>query len=72
MNIRKLFFRSLPDSQTTKRNVEVFDTLDLLAQAIQHISDHGQHLTRYYGWYSNGSRGERAGRMAPLNRPHPT
>ncbi|MFP4686949.1 MAG: transposase [bacterium] len=42
------------------RNFEVFDPLDFLAQVTQHIPDKGQHLTRYYGWYSNVARGKRA------------
>jgi len=33
---------------------------NFLAQVTQHIPDKGQHLTRYYGWYSNVSRGKRA------------
>jgi hypothetical protein len=53
-------WRARPDSETTTRNFEVFDPLDFLAQATQHIPDRGQHLTRYYGWYSNKSRGMRA------------
>jgi hypothetical protein len=49
-------WRARPDSETTKRNFGIFDPLDFLAQVTQHIPDHGQHLTRYYGWYSNVSR----------------
>ncbi|MEO2017109.1 MAG: transposase [Fuerstiella sp.] len=33
--------------------------LDCLAEFTQHIPDKGSHLTRYYGWYSNKSRGVR-------------
>jgi predicted nucleic acid-binding Zn ribbon protein len=43
-----------------KRNFQVFDPLDFLAEVTQHIPDPGEHLIRYYGWYSNKSRGRRA------------
>ena len=26
---------------------------------LQHVPDKGEHLVRYYGWYSNRRRGER-------------
>jgi len=53
-------WRALPQERTITRNFEVFDPLDFLAQVTQHIPDKGQHLTRYYGWYSNVARGKRA------------
>ena len=40
-----------------KRNFQVFDPLDFLAEVTQHIPDPGEHLIRYYGFYSNKSRG---------------
>ncbi len=40
-----------------KRNFQVFDPLDFLAEVTQHIPDTGEHLIRYYGFYSNKSRG---------------
>jgi hypothetical protein len=33
--------------------------LDFLAEFTQHIPPKGAHLVRYYGWYSNKSRGLR-------------
>jgi hypothetical protein len=45
------------------RNFQVFDPLDFLAEVTQHIPDRGDHLVRYYGWYSNKSRGQRAHRQ---------
>jgi hypothetical protein len=36
-----------------KRNFEVFSALDWLAALTAHIPNHGEHLVRYYGWYSN-------------------
>ena len=41
------------------RNFEVFDPLDFLAETTQHIPNKGEHQIRYYGWYSNKSRGVR-------------
>ena len=42
------------------RNFEVFDPLDFLAEITQHIPDPGMQMIRYYGWYSNKMRGQRA------------
>ena len=35
------------------RNFQVFDPLDFLAEVTQHLPEPGEHLIRYYGWYSN-------------------
>ncbi|MBM3883895.1 MAG: IS91 family transposase, partial [Verrucomicrobia bacterium] len=43
----------------------MFDPLDFLAEVTQHIPDPGSHLLRYYGWYSNKTRGQRAQRQLP-------
>ncbi len=42
------------------RNFQLFEPLDFLAELTQHIPNKGEHLIRYYGWYSNKSRGLRA------------
>lgn len=42
------------------RNFQVFDPLDFLAEVTQHIPNTGEHTIRYYGWYSNKSRGMKA------------
>lgn len=47
------------------RNFQIFDPLDFLAEVTQHIRDPGEHLIRYYGWYSNKTRGQRAQRQPP-------
>lgn len=49
-----------------KRNFQVFDPLDFLAEVTQHVPDAGEHLIRYYGWYSNKSRGLRAKGQRPV------
>jgi hypothetical protein len=43
-----------------RRNFQVFSALDFLAEVTQHIPDKGEHLVRYYGWYSHRQRGMRA------------
>jgi len=42
-----------------KRNFEVFSACDWLAALTAHIPNAGEHLVRYYGWYTNVSRGKR-------------
>jgi hypothetical protein len=39
--------------------VETFDPLEFLARVIMHIPAPRRHLIRFYGWYSNVSRGKR-------------
>ncbi|MFB6346433.1 MAG: hypothetical protein ABEK50_11790, partial [bacterium] len=61
-------WRALPDSDTTERNFEVFDPLDLrvrfsvfvFAPCSMPHAPSAIHMIRYYGWYSNKSRGMRA------------
>ena len=53
-----------------KRNFQVFSVLDFLAEVTQHIPEKGEHLVRYYGWYSHRQRGirkqrEQAGQAEP-------
>ena len=33
-----------------KRNFQIFDPLDFLAEVTQQIPKQGEHLIRYYGW----------------------
>ena len=47
----------------SSRNFQIFDPLDFLAEVTQHVPDPGEHLVRYYGWYSNKTRGQRAQRQ---------
>ena len=44
------------------RNFQVFDPLEWIAALAVHIPDKGEHMLRYYGYYSNKSRGMRAKR----------
>ena len=50
--------RSALDHQCN-RNFEIFDPLDFLAAMTSHIPNRGEHLVRYYGWYSSVQRGRR-------------
>jgi len=49
------------------RNYQVFEPLDFLASVTQHIPNKGEHQIRYYGWYSNKSRGMRADKRKTIN-----
>jgi hypothetical protein len=53
-----------------KRNFQVFSALDFLAEVTQHIPDKGEHLVRYYGWYSHRQRGIRARARSAGDDPH--
>jgi hypothetical protein len=67
--------RAYPDPESaelatgTKRNFQVLSPLDFLAEFTQHIPAQGAHLIRYYGWYSNKSRGLRKKAAATLTSP---
>jgi hypothetical protein len=52
-----------------KRNFQVFDPLDFLAEVTQHIPDPGEHWIGYDGWYSNKTRGLRAKGQPAAVRP---
>lgn len=56
----------------TKRNFEVFSAEDFIAAITQHIPEKGFQMVRYYGWYSNRARGERAKREAEPGAPEAT
>ncbi len=84
--------RAFPDPRDaglaagTKRNFQVLSAIEFLAEFTQHIPPKGAHLIRYYGWYSNKSRGmrrkaaERVALASPVSscvetqpaRPNPT
>ena len=52
--VAKVIYQS-KDAKTTK----TFDALDWLAQLVPHIPNKGEQMVRYYGFYSNKSRGLR-------------
>jgi len=45
--------------QAPIRRTEVFPALEWLAAMCSHIPNRGEQMVRYYGWYSNVSRGKR-------------
>ena len=55
----KVLYRSKMSAKT-HRNFELFDPTDFIAAITQHIPDKGVQMVRYYGYYSNKSRGMRA------------
>ena len=55
-----------------KRNYQILSPLDFLAELTQHIPPQGAHLIRYYGWYSNKSRGMRKKAAAEAAAESPT
>jgi len=50
--VAKIIYQS-KDGTSTK----TFDALDWLAQFVTHIPNKGEQMVRYYGFYSNKSRG---------------
>ncbi len=38
---------------TLKRNFQIMPGAAWLKLLLQHVPDRGEHLVRYYGWYSN-------------------
>jgi hypothetical protein len=48
-----------PVRATLDRYPCLFSAPDWLAALTAHIPNAGEHLVRYYGWYSNVSRGKR-------------
>jgi len=51
-------------NEKINRNFEIFSPCDFIATITQHIPDKSFQLVRYYGWYSNKMRGQRAKREA--------
>jgi len=67
--------RAFPDhngdgiASGAKRNFQVLPPLDFIAEFTQHIPPKGSHLIRYYGWYSNKTRGMRKKGEAQIGDP---
>ena len=61
---------------TTKRNFEIFKAPDFIAAALLHLPPKGQQTVRYYGIYSNKTRGRatlnsRSAPLVPSPKPDP-
>jgi len=59
--VTKVIYES-KDANTSK----TFDALDWLAKLTTHIPNRGEQMVRYYGFYSNKTRGLRKKRPAPM------
>ena len=59
-DVRELFL-GLTDIYQSKdgKQEKVFDALEWLAAMCSHVPDKGEQMVRYYGFYSNVSRGKR-------------
>jgi hypothetical protein len=57
---------------STRRNFEVFTATDFLAAVTQHIPEKGAQTVKYYGYYSNKARGQRAKAVGRAGLPHTT
>jgi len=54
-----VLYRSGMTHGKNRKNFKVFSATEFIAAITQHIPDKSFQLVRYYGWYSNRSRGER-------------
>jgi hypothetical protein len=55
----KVLYRSAMTHGGNKKNFKIFAAEDFITAITQHIPDKSFQMVRYYGWYSNRSRGER-------------
>lgn len=58
-------------SYQARGHASTYDPMDFLAYASLHIPNKGEQIVRYYGWYSNKSRGLRK-KDNPLPSSQPT
>ena len=70
----KVLYRSAMTHGSNKKNFEIFTAEEFIAAITQHIPDKNFQMVRYYGFYSNRSRGERnkAGLLRPGDQPAPS
>ncbi|WP_303720831.1 transposase [Malonomonas rubra] len=55
----QVIYKSKMTHGKNKKNFEVFSAEEFIASITQHIPEKNFQLVRYYGWYSNRSRGDR-------------
>lgn len=63
-----VIYRSGMSHGKHKKNFEIFEAEEFIASITQHIPDKSFQLVRYYGWYSNRSRGDRRKRQTATKR----
>jgi hypothetical protein len=54
-----VIYRSGMSHGKSKKNFQIFNAEEFIATITQHIPDKSFQLVRYYGWYSNRTRGDR-------------
>jgi len=54
-----VIYRSKMSHGGNKRNVQTYSPLEFIAAITQHIPERLAQMVRYYGWYSNRTRGDR-------------
>ena len=62
-----VIYKSKMTHGKNKKNFKLFKANEFIAAITQHIPDKSFQLVRYYGWYSNRARGDRAKRV--LQKP---
>jgi hypothetical protein len=71
---QNVIYRSKPH-HTTKRNFQIFKAADFIAALVDHIPPKSKHTVRYYGVYSNKTRGQNSRipeRIVPAPPPDPS
>ncbi len=63
--------RSKMTSGKNKKNFQVYTAAEFIAAITQHIPEKSFQMVRYYGWYSNKSRGlrKKQGNLMPDDQP---
>ena len=66
-----VLYRSKMTSGKNKKNFQVYTAEEFIAAITQHIPEKSFQMVRYYGWYSNKSRGlrEKQGNLTPEDQP---
>ncbi|MFO0795342.1 MAG: transposase [Candidatus Brocadiaceae bacterium] len=64
-------YRSKMTQGKNKKNFQVYTAEEFIAAITQHIPEKSFQMIRYYGWYSNKSRGlrEKQGNLIPDDQP---
>ncbi len=66
----KVLYRSRMQEGNNKKNFVVYSAAEFIAAITQHIPKKNFQMVRYYGWYSNKSRGVRAKTQIPVENGH--
>ncbi|MBM2833539.1 MAG: putative transposase [Candidatus Brocadiaceae bacterium] len=61
-----VIYRSKMTSGKNKKNFQIYTAEEFIAAITQHIPEKSFQMVRYYGWYSNKSRGLRKKQATPM------